>query len=65
MNPNNQNSSNVNTLLIVVILLAIVAFGTWFFLREKGSATTDKNAGFDINVQVPASNGSTQDPSNS
>ena len=51
----NNNNSGVNTILIVVILVAIVGFGVWYFSGGFGgnAAPEDDNAEFNINMEVP------------
>ncbi|MCB9818733.1 hypothetical protein H6788_00980 [Candidatus Nomurabacteria bacterium] len=49
-----NNNSGVNTILIVVALVAIVGFGVWYFMSGN-AAPEDDNAEFNINMKVPTS----------
>lgn len=51
----NNNNSGVNTILIVVVLVAVVGFGVWYFTGGFGgnAAPKDDKAEFNINMEVP------------
>jgi len=50
-----NNNSGVNTILIVVVLVAIVGFGVWYFSGGFGgnAAPEDDSAEFNVNLEVP------------
>jgi|AntRauTorckE6833_2_1112554.scaffolds.fasta_scaffold05897_6 uncharacterized membrane protein YqiK len=54
----NQENSGVNTVLIVIILVIIVAGLVWFFAGRGPAAEAPNNdAGFQVDVNIPDGNG--------
>jgi predicted permease len=51
----NDNSA-VNTILLVVILVAIVGFVVWYFGGNRGAAPAGDNNGLNVNVELPLDN---------
>jgi hypothetical protein len=47
-----EENSGTNTILIVLILAAIVAFGVWFFGQGVVPATTE-DPGINVDVNLP------------
>lgn len=47
-----EENSGVNTVLIVIVLGLIVAFGVWFFGQDRTPAETSENEAPGINVDV-------------
>lgn len=61
----NENSGT-NTILIVLVLVAIVGFGVWFFSSQRTTPATDnENGGLNVDVNLPApQNSGTPPPTN-
>lgn len=57
-----QNDS-ANTVLIVIILLILVAFGVWWFTMRGGAVTapTQENPGINVDVKLPTTTSGTGD----
>lgn len=52
----NNNNSGVNTILIVVVLVAIVGFGVLYFtggVSQEAAPAEDDTAGFQVNFEAP------------
>ncbi len=49
----NNNSSGVNTVLLVLIIIAIVGFGTWYVMGRNVAAPEESDA--TIRIDVPDS----------
>jgi len=52
MNQVQNESSSTNTILIVFVLAAIVAFGVWFF-TQNGAAVPEEEGGINVDVNLP------------
>lgn len=55
----NENSSGTNTVLIVIVLLILVAFGVWWFMSRDEApspATSTIEEGVNVDVALPGSN---------
>lgn len=53
----NDNNSGVNTILLVVILVILVAAGVWYF---KGGMAPAEDNSLDVNVEIPSGEGEGQ-----
>ncbi len=49
MNPNNE-TSGVNTVLIVILLLIVVGAGVWYFTKNKPMENTDDSLNIDLSL---------------
>ncbi len=49
MNPNNE-TSGVNTVLIVILLLIVVGAGVWYFTKNKSMENTDDSLNIDLSL---------------
>ena len=56
MNQVQNETSSTNTILIVLVLVAIVGFGVWFFNQN---AADDSTPGLNVDVNLPT--GGSQD----
>ena len=54
-----NNNSGVNTILLVVILVAIVGFGIWYF-QGGMNESAEEEAGLNVNVEMPGGDDSSQ-----
>lgn len=54
MNQVQNESSSTNTILIVLVLAAIVAFGVWFFSTQGVVPATTEEPGLNVDVNLPA-----------
>ncbi len=59
-----SEDSNTNTILLVILIVAVVAFGMYFLLQGKFFSTQAQPQGVDLNVNVSAPSGNTA-PGNS
>ena len=55
-----EENSSTNTVLIVIVLGLIVAFGFWFFNQNNVAAPAEENPGINVDVNLPA--GGEQNP---
>lgn len=53
MNQVQNESSGTNTILIVLVLAAVVAFGVWFFSSQGTIPSTNENPGLNVDVNLP------------
>lgn len=57
-----EENSGTNTILIVLILAAIVAFGVWFFGQQGVVPATTEDPGINVDVNLPSGGTETQAP---
>lgn len=55
MNQVQNESTGTNTVLIVLLLAAVVAFGVWFF--SQGTAPAVEDPGLNVDLNLPAAGG--------
>lgn len=58
-NESSNDASGTNTVLIVIVLLILVAFGVWWLATHKNTPAADTN---DLNIQVDLPGGNTNPP---
>ncbi len=52
--PAPEGSSGVNTVLLVVIILAVVGFGVWWYKYYRTPAPASNNPSINVDVNLPA-----------
>lgn len=50
----NPDTSGTNTVLIVLLLAAVVAFFVWFFAQGNFTAPAANEEGINVNIDLPA-----------
>lgn len=53
MNDVRNENSSTNTILIVLVLIAIVAFGVWFFGQQNTVPAPQEEPGLNVDVDLP------------
>lgn len=61
MNQVQNDASGTNTVLIVLVLVAVVAFGVWFF-SQGAIPAADNTRDLNVDVTLPATGGTDETP---
>lgn len=59
------DNSGTNTILIVLLVAAVVAFGVWFFTQGGAVPAPEENPGINVDVNLPAGGAQNSGDSNS